>query len=264
VTAVFGSPALASVIGSKVRGGAPKQIPLQCLDPQQQQQKRLDPIQAKARELAVRELRVKELEIANREKQLGLGQPVAAAAAPTTAEPAAVAEETAADPMDTQVSPEEVTSIQNKAEADGQEVKLPSNIADSINSYTAAQNDGDIVETTIEMLFSWQDEKWKPFAEIIVGNILQSNRSKFLSYMASFFVSLRTINLMEDEMARKIMKVLHDNFEIMVSAVQEHVRSSNEGEQDGVEDGAADESGDENGEEGEEDEDPEDLLQLNQ
>lgn len=252
VTAVLGNPALASAIGSRVKqvtqpqqqGSAHMALPAQ------QQTRALpppstDPVVLKARELAMRKMRIEELEIEKREKALGLTPPQQQQAAqPAQAAQTAPAE--AQEPQAAETAPEQPAAPTEPVNT------LPPNIAEHINAYLQAKDEGDIVQTTIEMIFSLaEDEKWKPYSEVIVGFILQSDRAKFMQYMASFVVSLRTMGLLEDSLARKIVETLHNNFDTVVKTVQEQLAA--QGDNDEGEDA-----------DGEEEEEEEDVLGLNQ
>lgn len=250
VNSLLSNPSLASAVGSRVNGAARQQpAPQVRVEAPQARVQQLpapqqrDPLALKARELAARKMRLEELEIAKREQQLGLVATPAAAPAPAPVEEAPVMVE----PVEAQAP---------KAE-DEEPVTLPPGITDHINSFMSAQNDGEIVSTAIDMVFSFaESERWRPYSEVIVGLILRGDRAQFLQYMSSLLVSLRTVGMMEDALARKIVETLHNHFETIVNETRERLEQLNaEGEAD------SGESEEDDGEvEGEEE--PEDLLQL--
>jgi len=264
VTTALGNPSLASVIGSRVRGvvngggaPAPQQLPppqqVRALPPGQTN----DPLVLKARELAARKMRLEEAEISRREEALGI-KPVITPPPAQVATPAADVVPTVSPLVAPLVAPELPTEVVADVPPVDQ-VTLPPNVADHVNSYLQAKDDGDFIETTVEMIFDMaNDEKWKPYSEVIVALILQSDRARFLQYMASMFVSLRTIGLITDELGGKIMDALQRNFDVVVSVVREHVESPQEGAETEGEEGNEDEDGEGNND-GEE---PEDLLKL--
>lgn len=254
VTAVLGNQHLASAIGSRVRSNAPQVAPLLTQQPQQlppQPQPRMlpnDPLAMKAREIAARRLRLEEIEIQKREAALGIGAPT----------PVVTPVPAPATHMNQQVSAEEVQRISDAATQSGQKNTLPPNIAEYINNYIEAKDDGDIIETTMLMIESLaKDEQWKPYSEVIVSYILQSDRGKFLQYMASFFVSMRTIGLIEDALARKIMDALHNNFDTVVAVVHERQAAGGPGAEEEEEQEGEEDQGDE-----EEDTEDEDVLGI--
>ena len=265
INALFSNPNIADAIGARARGqaqppaaAAMRALPIPATLAQQPPQQR-DPLAIKAREILARKMRLDELELAERERRLGIGVP-AAAAKPSPVPPpqaAAVAQVPAAPALPN------VASI---------EQSLPPDIAAYINAYLQAKDDGDILKTTIDLVFGMaKDVRWKPYSEVIVALIVKGDRAKFLHYMSSLFVSLRSIKLIEDELARKVMDTLARNFDGMVETVKLHLDPNaalNPAELESPEDAEGEsEEGDgegEDGEEGEEDDgsDPEDLLQL--
>jgi hypothetical protein len=148
-----------------------------------------------------------------------------------------------------------------QAAAPGKLPQLPSDISDYINSYVEAQDEASLVETTVRLLFALQQtEDWKPYSEVIFRLITHSDKARFLHYMASFFVGLRTINLIEEGVAQRIMQALSNNFPIIAETVAAELeKRSGEGDGEGDEDG---EDGDDDGEDDEMGD--EDLLMLGQ
>lgn len=250
VSALLANPQLTAGIASRV-GNAVRQQPAQQLPPSAQTRSlpppSIDPaVAAKARELTLRKLRLEELEIAKREEALGIKitpPPAAEQAAPSAA--AAVAPAAPATTTEAPAAP-----VQPTANA------LPPNIGEHINAYLAAKTDADMVETTLEMIFDLaNDEKWKAHSEMIVAFILQADRGQFLKFMAAFFVGLRSINLMEDGLARKIMDCLSRNFDTVVSATRSHIENAQKQIAEAGQQNAEDEEGEGEGDQ-EQDEDP--------
>jgi hypothetical protein len=235
---------LAGTVVEAVRGRVAQRQPEQQLPPQQQRPMlpANDPVVAKARELAARRLVLEEQDINRREQAAGITTsapvpvptPVATARVVQPAAPAAPAEVSVPPPPGLQKIPQ-----------------LPGNIADFVNSYVEAKDDdAALVETTIEMLFSLgENEQWKPYAEVIFSLIANSDRGRFLNYMASFFINIKAIGLIEEALAERVMQALANNFQAIVEGVKEHLENSDGGDGDGEE-----------GEEGEEEE--EDILKL--
>lgn len=226
VSSIFNNPGLAQAIGSKVSTVMQQQRPTNLPPghkrpavlppgaPPQQQPVR-DPLALKARELIARKQRIEELELAEREKQLGItpssGSPQQPATAPKT-------------PAASQVEPAASVEQVNIPVTEGQQIPLPAHITDHLNGYIAAQTDADLVRTTIELIFSLaEDEQWRPYSEVIVSFILQNDRVRFMHYMGSMFTALRTTNLLEAELAHKIMSALQAHFDTIVAETQSRI-----------------------------------------
>jgi hypothetical protein len=111
--------------------------------------------------------------------------------------------------------------------------KLPDNMGDFINAYLEAKTDEEYVEISVEMILSLgEHEDWKPYAEVILSFIANSDRARFLNYMASFLTAMRTVGLMQDELAHKVMKALAGNFPALVEVVQQKMTEGDEGDED--------------------------------
>lgn len=250
ISSALNNPAFGEMLLSRTRGGqqapAPQQLP-----PQQPMRALPDPaIAQKARELAIRKLRLEELEIERREKALAAGVPVPAA----PAAPASVAPP---------VPPtEDAQTVAPEASAAPAEAGLPPNIADHINAYLVAKDDAQITEATLNLVFDMaSDPKWKPYSEIILALLHQSDRGRFLHYMGSLFSSLKSIQLVKEELAQRVMTSLHDNFESLVQFTRDSVQKLIEQQvEEADDDGEEGDEEDEDDEEGEED--PDDLLHL--
>jgi hypothetical protein len=255
VSSFLANPGFASALGSKVTAavrssqppappGRPALPAPQALQPPAPAPAR-DPLALKARELIARKQRIEELELLKRERELGLAPPADAPALAPATEPVAK----------TVAAPEEVSL---PATPD-QQVSLPPRITDHLNNYMAAKDDADIVRTTLELIFSLaEDEQWRPYSEVIVSLIVQNDRARFMHYMASLLTALRTMKLMEDSLARKIMDTLQRHFDTIVAETQERIEAAQQEEAEPEEgEGEGEGEGEEEGQE-----DPEDLLKL--
>jgi hypothetical protein len=235
IGALVSNKELAGTVADTIRSRTrPSQPQPQQLPPQQRPMLPAnDPLAAKARELAARRLALEEQEINRREQAAGIVTPAPVRSVPT------------AQPV--QPSPEQQQAVSKAQESNGGQIpKLPPDIADYINRFVTAKDDAETVEVTIAMLYSLgESEDWKKYAEVIFSLVAQSDKARFLNYMASFFVGLRTINLIEEELAQRVMQALSANFESIVETVKDQM-SEDEGEGEG--------------DEGEED--PDDVLQL--
>jgi hypothetical protein len=263
VSSALNNPALAQMVGVKARpqlqsGQQVRALPAQAGQAQPQQPQQRDPLALKARELAARRMRLEEVEIAERERRLGIGLPQAQPQQPVAQiTPPPAAQQEPPQFIEPVVPPQPAPSRAT------QQPTLPPNIADHINSYLAAEDDGDVLRTTMEMIYDLpKDEVWKPYAEVIIAFIMRSDRARFLQYMASLFTSLKTIGLMDDSLVKRILDVLSRNFDVLTTEVSKKPPAApedeamdgedigEEGEAD--EEGNADESteGDEGGDEG--------------
>jgi len=255
IASALNNPALADVVLSRTRGEQPQQP--RSLPAQQPPPRALpanDPLAAKARELAARKLRLEELEIARREQALGVG--VKAAPQPP-AEPTATA--VAADTA-VEAAPTEAAAPAAPA---APAASLPPNIANHINAYLAAKSDEEIVKTTFDMVFDMSlDPQWTKYSQILLALIDQSDRGRFLHYMASLFSSLKTIQLINDDLAKRVLECLHNNFEVLVQFTRESVEKLKQAAEEEDED--SDEDDGEDDADGEGEDDPEDLLQLDE
>lgn len=259
IASAINNPALTDALLSRTRGGGTPQAA-----PAPQAPRALpanDPLAQKARELAARKLRLEELEIARRERALAAGSeppqpiPVASTVNESVNPPAP-------PPAPSEAAPPAAPS------AAPVEASLPPNIASHINSYLEAKDDSDIIKITFNMIFDMSlDPRWVHYSSIILALVEQSDRGRFLHYMASLFSSLKSIQLVPDDLARRIMDSLQRNFETLVQFTRDSIKSlkaqqQGAGEGDaGEEDAEDDESGE--GEEGDEgDEGDEDVLGL--
>jgi hypothetical protein len=257
VNSIFANPGLASAIGSKVRSiGDGAARPVQALPAHTQtpaQAPPRDPLALKARELTARKMRIEEMQIVEAERRLGLAAPPPASPQlppiPTATAAVAVAVEEPGEPGPL-------------ATPNGEGVTLPPRITDHLNSYMTARDDGDIVATTIELIFSLkEDEKWQPYSEVIVGCILKNDRASFMQYMSSLLVSLRHIGMLDDALAHKISDTLQKHFSVIVEETTKRMVAegspADSTEEDGEGDGDPEGDDDDGGEE-----DPDDLLQI--
>jgi hypothetical protein len=269
VNSIFSNPGLANAIGSKVNavvqqpGNLPpgQQRRPAVLPPgaptQEQQPPARDPLALKARELIARKQRIEELELHERERRLGI---VPSSGAPQQPADAPAAPQAPAAAQVEQPAPAEQVNIPATAD---QQITLPAHITDHLNSYIAATSDADYVRTTIELIFSLaEDEQWRPYSEVIVSFILQNDRAKFMHYMSSLLTALRTTNLLEDQLAQKIMNALQAHFDTIVSETQGRIEVMQQGASGAEDTGFEDVENPEEEEYNEEGED-EDLLHLN-
>jgi hypothetical protein len=257
ISSALNNPAFGEMLLSRTRGGQQQRqapVPQQLPPPQQPMRALPDPaVVAKARELALRELRLKELELARREQALAGGAGEAAPVSAVAVEvPSAPSQEVPAGPI-----------------AAG----LPPNIENYINAYLEAKDDSDIVRITFAMIFEMtSDATWKSYSEIVLTLIEQSDRARFMHYMASLFSSLKGMKVISEELGRRVLDSLHRNFEVLVQFTRESVQKLIEQHQaqggaagDVVEDEPGEGDAEEEDEEEDEDEDaedPDDLLHL--
>ncbi len=198
-----------SAIASRFGRGAPE--PAQ-LPSNTQQQPQMDPaLRQKAQELTLRRMRVEELKLQEEEKRLGIGiqAPALVTPAPKAIEQGAPAP--VAAPAETPAAEVEA------APAPDPKDKLPKNIADFINRYVLAQTKEEVLETTLDMLEDLgSEEEWKPYAGVLLEKLASGNKPEFMHYMASFFVGIHTVGLMEDVLAKQVMTILDASFEELV------------------------------------------------
>lgn len=293
--ALANNPGLGGLIGDalRTRRGGPATVQVNQPPPQQVQQQQsrvlppppqpgqpMDPIVAKARELAVRKLLIEEAELNEREKRLAAaGIPVQKL--PSTAPLPQQVQQPAAPVQQPQVvAPAPLAAVEAAAVAEAPQAApvapvsvptapqgmppLPSDIGDYVNRYLASDEEAALVETTIDLLSAMvKTEGWKQYVELVYDLIAKSDKARFLHYMASLFIGLQGIKVISPEIAEKVMAALQSNFEIIVEMVQ--LQMSGEGSEG--DDGEAGDEG-EGGEDGEGDgeggdgEDPDDHLQL--
>jgi len=220
ITAMLGNKELAGSAVQAMRGrqqqGADPQLP------PQQQPRALgapppnDPLVIQARANAEKRLRIEAAELELREKKLS---EVQATITPPPQVEAKQLEQADTQPGDTIAKPDRP--------------KLPDNMGDFINAYLEAKTDEEYVEISVEMILSLgEHEDWKPYAEVILSFIANSDRARFLNYMASFLTAMRTVGLMQDELAHKVMKALAGNFPALVEVVQQKMTEGDEGDED--------------------------------
>ena len=220
ITAMLGNKELAGSVVQTMRGrqqqGADPQLP------PQQQPRPLgapppnDPLVIQARANAEKRLRIEAAELELREKKLS---EVQATITPPPQVEAKQLEQADTPPGDTIAKPDRP--------------KLPDNMGDFINAYLEAKTDEEYVEISVEMILSLgEHEDWKPYAEVILSFIANSDRARFLNYMASFLTAMRTVGLMQDELAHKVMKALAGNFPTLVEVVQQKMTEGDEGDED--------------------------------
>lgn len=278
INSIFSNPGLAGAIGSKVNTVIQQQR-TGALPPQQQQQQpppgpgrpavlppgaatqpppARDPLALKARELIARKQRVEELELAERERRLGIG------AATVEEQPPAAAPVQDVTPAPAAAAPAAVPAPDPSIPATpGQQITLPTRITDFLNGYVEANDDAGLVQTTIELIFGLaEDEQWRPYSEVILSFIVQNDRAKFMHYMSSLFTALRQTNLLDDALAANITNALQQHFDTIVAEVINRIEALQQAE--GIETPGEEMPAD--GEElpDEEGEDPNDLLHLNQ
>jgi hypothetical protein len=245
IGALFQNKELAGSVADAIR--SKKQEPAQL---QQQPRALPDPLVLRARELAAKRLMIEEAELARREQALNPSSPQLRQPAqrqPSVRPPAATIESALPQMPD----------LEPQAAAPGKQPQLPSDIGDYINSYIEAQDEASLVETTVQLLFALQQtEDWKPYSAVIFKLIAHSDKARFLHYMASFFVGLRTINLIEEGITQRIMQALANNFSTIAEIVAAELEKGEGGDGDGSGDGdgEGDDEGDEMGDE--------DLLRL--
>ena len=218
ITAMLGNKELAGSVVQTMRGrqqGGEPQLP------SQQQPRALgapppnDPLVIQARANAEKRLRIEAAELELREKRLSEVQA------------------TITPPPQVEAKQLEQDEAQSTEAAPKERPKLPDNMGDFINAYLEAKTDEEYVEISVEMILSLgEHEDWKPYAEVILSFIANSDRARFLNYMASFLTAMRTVGLMQDELAHKVMKALAGNFPTLVEVVQQKMTEGDEGDED--------------------------------
>jgi hypothetical protein len=218
ITAMLGNKELAGSVVQTMRGrqqGGEPQLP------PQQQPRALgapppnDPLVIQARANAEKRLRLEAAELELREKRLSEVQA------------------TITPPPQVEAKQLEQDEAQSTEAAPKERPKLPDNMGDFINAYLEAKTDEEYVEISVEMILSLgEHEDWKPYAEVILSFIANSDRARFLNYMASFLTAMRTVGLMQDELAHKVMKALAGNFPALVEVVQQKMTEGDEGDED--------------------------------
>jgi hypothetical protein len=181
--------------------------------PPQHQLPAPDPLVVRARGVAARRLALEEQEIARREQQPP--PPVQIVQSAPAAQPTQVPDEAAPKTL-------------------GKIPPLPLEVPDYINRYIEAKDDAEMVGITIDMLFTFgENEAWRPYAEVILSLIAQSDRGRFINHMASLFVTLQGINMIEAPLVQKIMSALGSNFPAIVEAVKQQMEAdAAEGDED--------------------------------
>lgn len=238
IGALVNNKELGNVVAETIRGRRPTPGPQQPQPEVRVLPQGSDPIVTRARQLAVKRLEIEEQELMLREKRL---------------------QEGGAPKQQPQPQPQPQPQLHVVGGTDTEKTEaavpqLPANIADFINRYVSAEDDAELVAITLELLYSLgnDDGSWKEHSVSIFNFIAQSDKARFLHYMASFWIGLRSIKLIEEPLAQKIMHALSQNFSTIVKTVQQQMAEDAEGGEDG-EDGSDGEG------EGEGDED---LLQL--
>lgn len=246
LTAVLGNRELmGGLVGNRIRQQ-------QAAPPQMQVQARnVDPVENKRRMLEAKRLEIEEQELHMRERALQEGR---VAFIPPTAAPSAPAVAQVPEPdqvLSTPVTEEDQQRAMQNVQAAGGPKQLPAFVPDYINRYVEAKDEAELVEITVDFLFAFaDDEAWQPFAERIIALALQSDRARFMHHAASFFVGIRTIGLISEEMARKIVEALNKNFDIVAETMKEQAMkaSSEEDEDEDEGEGEEDDDSDEGGE----------------
>lgn len=230
IGALASNKGVADFLAARVGGGAPTQRPMTPVQVQAQ-----DPMVAR-----LRALEAKERELQYRERQLQ--QQNAPASQPQPQQPQAPqVQAQAPQPQEPQAQPATPSKIP----------QLPQSIGEYINRYVNATDDKELVQTTLEMLFAFgETEDWRPQAEAIFQLVLDGEKKKFLSYVVQLFIGLTKINLMNEELAKKVMHALDTNFESIAETVKKHVEepetgTDNEGETEEDDGGDDDDGGDE-------------------
>jgi len=227
ITAMLGNKELAGSVVQTMRGrqqgGGEPQLP------PQQQPRALgapppnDPLVIQARANAEKRLKIEAAELELREKKLSGVQA------------------TITPPPQVEARQLEQTETQSTEASPKDRPKLPDNMGEFINAYLEAKTDEEYVEISVEMILSLgEHEDWKPYAEVILSFIANSDRARFLNYMGSFLTAMRTVGLMEGELAHKVMKALADNFPTLVEVVRQKMEGGDEEGEEGQEDDVLD------------------------
>jgi hypothetical protein len=225
ITAMLGNKELAGSVVQTMRGRQQGESQL----PPQQQPRALgapppnDPLVIQARANAEKRLRLEAAELELREKKLSGVQVVVT------------------PPPQVEARQLEQTETQSTEASPKERPKLPDNMGEFINAYLEAKTDEEYVEISVEMILSLgEHEDWKPYAEVILSFIANSDRARFLNYMGSFLTAMRTVGLMEGELAHKVMKALADNFPTLVEVVRQKMEGGDEEGEEGPEDDVLD------------------------
>lgn len=200
--------------------------------PQQQQQPNQLPadMQAKATELARRRLAVEERKIVEEERRLGLTAGTPTPQPIVTPPPAATV---AAQPATQPAGP-----VQG----------LPPNIVEHVNEFIVAQDDGALVEATINFLLYLTSlaEPWKGAGANTLDAINTGDRETARKYVRQFLAGLVKSNLMAEALAQRTLAAFDANFEHVVEHVgkiaeaRAAAEEANEEDADGEADAEAD------------------------
>jgi len=200
--------------------------------PQQQQQPNQLPadMQAKATELARRRLAVEERKIVEEERRLGL-----TAGTPTP------------QPIVTP-PPADTAAAQPATQPAGPVQGLPPNIVEHVNEFIVAQDDGALVEATINFLLYLTSlaEPWKGAGANTLDAINTGDRETARKYVRQFLAGLVKSNLMAEALAQRTLAAFDANFEHVVEHVgkiaeaRAAAEEANEEDADGEADAEAD------------------------
>ena len=195
----------------------------------------VDPVAVKAREVHMKRLHIEEQELEIRARALQANAtpaPAATRAAPTPS----------AAPLEAPT-----TSLPKH---------LPPNIAEFINRYVTAKDEAELVGTTVDLVIAMHaNEEWNPYAQTIIDLVMAADKKSFLRHMFSMFSGLNTIKMLEIDMVKKILNALNNNFPAIVEAVTNRKVSDDDQEPS---DDNEEPRGDDNEEPSDDDEEPSD------
>jgi len=180
--------------------------------PQQQQPQQIPAdVQARAADVARRRLAIEERKLAEEEARLGLtaGTPPATVAAAPTA---------VVTPPPATATPEAAAKMQPPATPG-----LPPNIVEHINGFIIAQDDGALVEATVEFLLYLSSiyEPWSGVGNTTLDAISTGNKEVALRYVRQLVGGLVKSNLLQNEVAERAFAAVDAHFEELVTHVQQ-------------------------------------------
>jgi hypothetical protein len=183
--------------------------------PQQQQPQQIPAdVQARAADVARRRLAIEERKLAEEEARLGLTAGTPPVAAPVAVAPVITPPPTTATPA----TPEAAAKMQPPVTPG-----LPPNIVERVNGFIIAQDDGALVEATVEFLLYLSSiyEPWRGVGNTTLDAISTGNKEVALRYVRQLIGGLVKSNLLQNEIAERAIAAVDAHFEELVTHVQQ-------------------------------------------
>lgn len=93
---------------------------------------------------------------------------------------------------------------------------LPANTADHVTAIADAKDDAGIIEATLRMLVYLSGfDDWRPYTEQLLGAAQEGESREMLQYLASLLEVFVKTNLMNVELAKRVLKAVQENLDLI-------------------------------------------------